>query len=175
MAIFQNTVSIKKLGRVCSCDAKSGTHIDCKLVFCTTERVEICLNRIFCRFYGTFPLNFNCKKCLQYLLIQMTAKPNQLSLILASYMMEVEDDNVYIGGDVSGNSGPDRQSEEKFYGFASMDVLLGKYYELQIKILTSGRSDIEKINRKKCKIHSDENRYVPICYYKLSRDFCVKY
>ena len=36
-------------------------------------------------------------------------------------------------------------------------------------------SDIEKINRKKCKIHSDENRYVPICYYKLSRDFCVKY
>ena len=32
----------------------------------------------------------------------------------ASYMMEVEDDNVYIGGDVSGNSGPDRQSEEKF-------------------------------------------------------------
>ena len=70
---------------------------------------------------------------------------------LASYMMEIEDDNVYIGGDVSGNSGPDRQSEEKFYGFASMDVLLGKYYELQIKILTSGRSDIEKINRKKCK------------------------
>ena len=32
----------------------------------------------------------------------------------ASYMMEVEDDNVYIGGNVSGNSGPDRQSEEKF-------------------------------------------------------------
>ena len=77
--------------------------------------------------------------------------------------------------DVSGNSGLDGQSEEKFYGFASMDVLLWKYYELQIRILTSGRSDIEKINRKKCKIHSDENRYVPICYYKLSRDFCVKY
>ena len=77
--------------------------------------------------------------------------------------------------DVSGNSGLDGQSEEKFYGFASMDVSLWKYYELQIRILTSGRSDIEKINRKKCKIHSDENRYVPLCYYKLSRDFCVKY
>ena len=64
--------------------------------------------------------------------------------------------------DVSGNSGLDGQSEEKFYD------------GLQIRILTSGRSDIEKINRKKCKIHSDENRYVPISY-KLSRDFCVKY
>ena len=98
---------------------------------------------------------------------------------LASYMMEVEDDNVYIGRmttDVSWNSGLDRRSEEKFYGFASIDVLLLKYYELQIWILTFGRSDIEKINRKKCIIHSDENRYVPICYYiKLSRDFCVKY
>ena len=62
--------------------------------------------------------------------------------------------------DVSGNSRLDGQSEEKFYayGFASMDVLLLKYYELQIRILTSDRSDIEKINRKKCKIHSDENR-----------------
>ena len=59
--------------------------------------------------------------------------------------------------DVSGNSRLDGQSEEKFYGFASMDVLLLKY-ELQIRILTSDRSDIEKINRKKCKIHSDENR-----------------
>ena len=77
--------------------------------------------------------------------------------------------------DVSGNSVLGGQSEGKFYGFASMDVLLWKYYELQIKILTSGRSDIEKINRKKCKIHSDENRYVPVCYYKLSRYFCVKY
>ena len=76
---------------------------------------------------------------------------------------------------VSGDSGLDGLSEEKFYGFTSMDVLLLKYYELQIRILTSGWSDIEKINRKKCKIHSDENRYVPICYYKLSRDFCVKY
>ena len=63
----------------------------------------------------------------------------------------------------------------KILRFASTDGLLWKYYELQIRILTSGRSDIEKINRKKCKIHSDENRYVPICYYKLSRDFCVKY
>ena len=54
--------------------------------------------------------------------------------------------------------GLDGQSEEKFYGFASMDVLLLKYYELQIRILTSGSSGIEKINRKKCKIHSDENR-----------------
>ena len=35
----------------------------------------------------------------------------------ASYMMDVEDGNVYIGGmttDVSGNSGLDCQSEEKF-------------------------------------------------------------
>ena len=73
---------------------------------------------------------------------------------LASYMMEVEDDNVYIGRmttDVSGNSGLDGQSEKKFYCFASMDVLLLKYYELQIRILTSGRSDIEKINRKSAK------------------------
>ena len=46
---------------------------------------------------------------------------------------------------------------------------------MNYKLGSSGRSDIEKIKRKKCKIHSDENRYVPICYYKLSRDFCVKY
>ena len=52
----------------------------------------------------------------------------------------------------------DGQSEEKFYGFAWIDVLLWKYYKLQIRILTSGRSNIEKINRKKCKIYSDENR-----------------
>ena len=87
---------------------------------------------------------------------------------LASYMMEVEDDNVDIGRmttDVSGNSGLDGQSEKKFYGFASMDELLLTYYELQIRVLTSDRSDIEKINRKKCKIHSDQNRYVPKCYY----------
>ena len=60
--------------------------------------------------------------------------------------------------DVSGNSGLDGQSEEKFYSFALMGVLLLKYYGLQVRILTSGRSDIEKINRKKCKIHSGENR-----------------
>ena len=60
--------------------------------------------------------------------------------------------------DVSGNSWLDGQSEEKLYGFASMDVLLLKYYELQIRILMSGWSHIEKINRKKCKIYSDENR-----------------
>ena len=60
--------------------------------------------------------------------------------------------------DVSGNSGLDGQSEEKFYGFASMDVLLLKYCELQIRILTSGRSNLEKNNRMKCKIYSDENR-----------------
>ena len=56
---------------------------------------------------------------------------------LASYMTDVEDDNVYIGGmttDVSGNSGLDGQSQEKLYGFASMDVLLLKYNELQINI-----------------------------------------
>ena len=45
---------------------------------------------------------------------------------------------------MSGNSGLDGQSEEKFYGFALMDVLLLKYYELQIRILTSDRSDIKK-------------------------------
>ena len=60
--------------------------------------------------------------------------------------------------DVSRSSRLDGQSEEKFYGFASMDVLLLKYYEAQIRILTSDRSDVEKINRKKCQIHSDENR-----------------
>ena len=79
---------------------------------------------------------------------------------VASEMMDVEDDNVYIGRmttDVSANSGLDGQSEEKFYGFASMNVLPWKYYELQIRILTSGGSDIEKINRKKCNIHSNEN------------------
>ena len=50
---------------------------------------------------------------------------------LASYMMEVEDDNVYnrrITTNVSADSSLDGQSEEKFYGFASMDVLLLKYY-----------------------------------------------
>ena len=38
--------------------------------------------------------------------------------------MEVEDDNVYSGRmttDVSGDSGLDSKSEEKFYGLASMD------------------------------------------------------
>ena len=53
--------------------------------------------------------------------------------------------------DVSGNSGLDGQSEEKFYGFAWMDVLLWKYYELQIRILTSGRSDIEKLTERSAK------------------------
>ena len=55
---------------------------------------------------------------------------------LASYMMDVENDNVYIGRmttDVFRNSGLDCQSEEKF-GFASMNLLLLKYYELQINI-----------------------------------------
>ena len=97
---------------------------------------------------------------------------------LVSFMMEVEDDNVYIGRmttDVSGNSGLDGQSE-KNSTVSPRWMLLLKYYELQIRVLTSGRSDIEKINQKKCKICSDENRYVPIRYYKkLSRDFCVKY
>ena len=48
MPFFQNTVSIKKLGQVCSCDVKSRTRIDNKLVFYTTERVEVCFDRIFC-------------------------------------------------------------------------------------------------------------------------------
>ena len=43
------------------------------------------------------------------------------------------------------------QLEEKFYGFASMDVLLWKYYELQIWILTSGRSDIKKLMERNAK------------------------
>ena len=51
--------------------------------------------------------------------------------------MDVEDDMEEWHGrmttDVSGNSRLDGQSEEKFYGFASMDVLLLKYYELQIR------------------------------------------
>ena len=74
-------------------------------------------------------------------------------------MMDVEDDMGEWQQMCQGTQGYiDGQSEEKFYGFASMDVLLLKYYELQIRILTSDWSDIEKINRKKCKIHSDENR-----------------
>ena len=47
--------------------------------------------------------------------------------------MEVEDDNVYIRRmttNVSGDSGLNGQSEEKFYGLALMDVLLWKHYEL---------------------------------------------
>ena len=41
--------------------------------------------------------------------------------------------------------------EEKFYGFASIDVLLWKYYELQIGILASGRSDIKKLIERSAK------------------------
>ena len=151
------TVSIKILGRVCSCDVKSGTPIDNKLVFYTTERVEVCFDRIFCRFYGTFPLNFNRKSVFKLYWFKW-----QPSRIRKQFCRELNDGCWRWHGrmttDVSGNSGLDGQSEEKFYGFASMDVLLLKYYELQIRILTSDRSDIEKINRKKCKIHSDENR-----------------
>ena len=145
----------KKLGRVCSCDVKSGTRIDNKLVFYTTESVEICFNRIFCGFYGT--LNFNRKSVFKLYWFKW-----QPSRIRKQFCRELNDGCWRWHGrmttDVSWNSRLDGQSEEKFYGFASMDVLLLKYYELQIRILTSGRSDIEKINRKKCKIHSDENR-----------------
>ena len=91
--------------------------------------------------------------------------------------MEVEDDNVCIRRmttNVSGDSGLDGQSEEKFYGPALMDVLVWKYYELQIRILTSGTGEITKLTEESAK-KIDENRYVPVCYYKLSRDFCVKY
>ena len=85
----------------------------------------------------------------------MTAKPNQKTILarvkLWVLKMTWENDNRCV-----------RELRArwsiKFYDFASMDVLLLKCYELQIRILTSGRSDIEKINRKKCKIHSDENR-----------------
>ena len=41
LAICRNTVSIKKLGRVCCCDVTRGTRIDCELVFYTRERVKI--------------------------------------------------------------------------------------------------------------------------------------
>ena len=68
--------------------------------------------------------------------------------------MDVEVDIVYIGRmttDMSGNSGLDSQSEENVYGFASMVLLLWKYYELQIRILTSGRSDMEKLTKRSAK------------------------
>ena len=73
------------------------------------------------------------------------SQPESENNFVASYMMEVEDDNIYIGRmttDVSVDSGLYGQSEEKFYGLASMDVLLGKYYKLQSRILTSGTSAI---------------------------------
>ena len=63
-------------------------------------------------------------------------------------MMEVEDDNVYIKRmttNVSGDSGLEGQSQKKFYGPVMMDVLLWKYYELQIRILTSGTDEIVKL------------------------------
>ena len=68
--------------------------------------------------------------------------------------MEVEDDNVYIRRittNVSGDSGLDSQSEEKFYGLTVMDVSLWKYYELQIEILTSGTSEIVKLAEESAK------------------------
>ena len=79
------------MGGVCSCDVKSGTRTDCKLVFYTTERVEVCFDRIFCRCYSTFPLNFNWKVSSSF------TDPNDSQAesennFLASYMMEVEDD-----------------------------------------------------------------------------------
>ena len=82
------------------------------------------------------------------------SKAESESNFLASYMMEVEDDNVYIGRmttNVSGDSGLDGQSEETFYGLAEMDVLLFKYYELQIRILTSGTSEIVKLTEESAK------------------------
>ena len=68
--------------------------------------------------------------------------------------MEVEDDNVYVRrmtANVSGDSGLDGQSEEKFYGLTVMDMLLWKYYELQNKILTSGTSEIVKLTEESAK------------------------
>ena len=41
----------------------------------------------------------------------------------------------------------DGESEEKFCGFARIDALLLKYNELQIRILTSGRSNIERSSK----------------------------
>ena len=45
-------------------------------------------------------------------------------------MIEVEYDKVYIGRITTDASGIEGQSEEEFYGFASMDTLLCKYDEL---------------------------------------------
>ena len=68
---------------------------------------------------------------------------------VASDMMEVEDDNVYIermATDKSENSGAEDQSEEKIYSLASTELLLERYYVLgNIKILTSGTSEIVKL------------------------------
>ena len=93
------------MGRVCSCDVKSGKRIDCKLIFYTTERVEICFNRILCR----FSFEFQLQKVSSRFTDPNDRQAESENSFLASYMMEVEDDNVYIGGDVSGNSAPDRQ------------------------------------------------------------------
>ena len=69
-------------------------------------------------------------------------------------MTMFEDDNVYIRRmttNVSGDSGLDGQSEEKFYGPALMDVSLWKYCELQIRILTSGTNEIVKLTEESAK------------------------
>ena len=89
--------------------------------------------------------------------------------------MEVEDDNVYIGRmttDVSGNSGLGGQSKEKFYGLASMVVLLWKYYELKIRILTSGTSEIVKRKMVINFFIVDTSKILRILYYFLSKLSC---
>ena len=50
-----------------------------------------------------------------------------------------------------GTQGLDGQSEENFYGLAVMDVLLCKYYKLQINILTYGTSEIVKLTEENAK------------------------
>ena len=48
--------------------------------------------------------------------------------------------------------GAEDQSEEKIYGLASTEVLLGKYYVLgNIKILASGTSEIVKLTETSAK------------------------
>ena len=80
--------------------------IDCKLVFYTTERVEICFNQFFCRFYGTSLLNFNWKVSSSFTDPNDSQAESENNFVANLYMMEVEDDNVYFGRmttDVSGD------------------------------------------------------------------------
>ena len=68
--------------------------------------------------------------------------------------MDVEDDNVHIGRmttDVSGDSGLDCQSEENPMVSPQWMCYFGNIMSYK---LTSGRTDIEKVTRKKCEIRT---------------------